>query len=162
MTNAPTTEEFLSQVGTDDEEEETYAPDPMDSIAESLRRLVTVAEGQGTEEAASEQLREDLDDLESRYVAMDELVEGIVAIVKPSTSKLANSVREAVDRWRGVPVEPEPAEMGAQRPTNDAPVEEWREFARSRGYQGPDVDKANRSQIRTMLGIAQPETDPAP
>lgn len=42
-------------------------------------------------------------------------------------------------------------------PAEDADVEEWRAHARSLGYTGPDVDKANRSQIRTMLGIAHPE-----
>lgn len=41
-------------------------------------------------------------------------------------------------------------------PAPDAHVVEWRAFARSLGYQGPDVDAANRSQIRTMLGLAHP------
>lgn len=48
------------------------------------------------------------------------------------------------------------AEMGHPQPDHDAAVEQWREFARGLGYQGPDIDKANRSQIRTMLGIEQP------
>lgn len=42
------------------------------------------------------------------------------------------------------------------QPAHDAPVEEWRSYARRLGYTGPDVDAMNRSQIRTMLGIEQP------
>lgn len=49
---------------------------------------------------------------------------------------------------------PEPVQ-----PEHNAPVEEWRAYARALGYAGPDIDKANRSVIRTTLGIAQPVTD---
>jgi hypothetical protein len=42
-----------------------------------------------------------------------------------------------------------------QQPEHNAPVEEWREYARALGYAGPEIDKANRSMIRTTLGIAQ-------
>lgn len=48
-----------------------------------------------------------------------------------------------------------------QQPAHDAPVEEWRAYARSKGFAGPDIDKANRSQIRTALGVAQPVKDGA-
>lgn len=51
-----------------------------------------------------------------------------------------------------VPLAPPPTE-----PDRDADVEEWRSFARGLGYAGPDVDEANRSQIRTMLGIPHGE-----
>lgn len=40
-----------------------------------------------------------------------------------------------------------------QAPANDAPVDEWRAYARSLGR---DLDTMNRSQIRTQLGIEQP------
>ena len=45
---------------------------------------------------------------------------------------------------------PEPAP-----PAHDAPVEEWRAYARSRtGFpEGTSIDTLNRSQIRTLLGI---------
>lgn len=49
----------------------------------------------------------------------------------------------------GIPVVP-------QQPAHNAPVEEWREYARALGFAGPEIDKANRSVIRTTLGIAQP------
>lgn len=42
------------------------------------------------------------------------------------------------------------------QPVHGADVEEWRAYARARGYQGVDVDTMNRSQIRTMLGIDHP------
>lgn len=41
----------------------------------------------------------------------------------------------------------------ATQPAHDAPVEEWRAYARSLGR---DLDTMNRSQIRTQLGIEQP------
>lgn len=45
-----------------------------------------------------------------------------------------------------------------QQPAHDAPIEEWVAYAQARGL---DVDpgKANRSQIRTMLGLAHPTVD---
>lgn len=43
-----------------------------------------------------------------------------------------------------------------QQPAHNAPVEEWREYARALGYAGPEIDKANRSMIRTTLGVVQP------
>lgn len=58
------------------------------------------------------------------------------------------------------PVEPEdPVSQKPQQPEHNAPVEVWREYARALGYAGPEIDKANRSVIRTTLGIAQPGTD---
>lgn len=43
-------------------------------------------------------------------------------------------------------------------PTHDAPVEEWRTYARAVHAvpEGTVLDQMNRSQIRTMLGIEQP------
>lgn len=51
---------------------------------------------------------------------------------------------------------PEEGHEPVAQPVHDAPVEEWRAYARHLGYAGPDIDKANRSMIRTTLGIAQP------
>lgn len=52
-----------------------------------------------------------------------------------------------------IPVE-NAVEMGHAVPAHDAGVEEWRAYARSLGYSSPKVDNANRSQIRSLLGIA--------
>lgn len=60
------------------------------------------------------------------------------------------------------PTEPEGVEDINVQPAHDAPVEEWRAYARRLGYAGPDIDKANRSVIRTTLGIAHVEAQPAP
>lgn len=50
-----------------------------------------------------------------------------------------------------------------QQPAHDAPVEEWRTYARHLGHgrTGPafnELEAMNRSQIRSMLGILQPVT----
>jgi hypothetical protein len=52
---------------------------------------------------------------------------------------------------------------GLQQPAHDAPVEEWRTYARflGQGRTGPafnELEAMNRSQIRTMLGVEQPVT----
>lgn len=51
---------------------------------------------------------------------------------------------------------PEEGHEPLVQPEHNAPVEEWRAYARALGYAGPEIDKANRSVIRTTLGIAQP------
>ncbi len=167
MTHTPTIEAFLAQAGTDDDDDEDQVElDPLTSIAASLSRLVSMAEDHGAEEKASDDLRESLDDLDAKHEVLFDLVEEIRAIVKPSTSKLANTVRDAIARWSSpvapaaeppvkVPAEPVPAanaaEMGHLPPVNDASAEEWREYARSLGHEV--TDQVNRSQVRTMLGL---------
>lgn len=62
---------------------------------------------------------------------------------------------------QAVPSQAAAAGAPAATPAPNAPIEDWRAFARSLGYQGSDVDWANRSQIRTMLGLAHPGQDGA-
>ena len=188
----PTPAEFLALTEPDEPDEaETYVSDtsdPLTSIAASLGMIAAAVHRHGAAEQADTENRElyiALDqahaDLEAKYEDLCFLVEDVLAVCKPSVSKLAIQVRETVARWRApqtsgaepvvgaaaesvervdgvAPDESSAPEPVASRfpPAHDAPVEEWREFARSRGYAGPDVDKANRSQIRTMLGIEQP------
>ncbi|HEU4567681.1 MAG TPA: hypothetical protein VFR99_06560 [Marmoricola sp.] len=44
--------------------------------------------------------------------------------------------------------------MRRSAPAADADVEAWVDYAQRMGYQ--DVDGMNRSQIRTLLGVAHP------
>lgn len=87
-------------------------PDPLESMAESLRRLadhwtstIPVAQNDDAVLGAMQELA----DLEAKYDTLVALVEEIEGIIKPSTSKLANSVRDAINAWRApeVPAEPE-------------------------------------------------------
>lgn len=177
MSIVPTPEEFLTTYEQPDEPEEIEL-EPLESIADSLRCLVAVMKPQEgivlptdyetvsdeyapavLEEASKQAAEEDRDDWEDKHRALSELVMAISAIVKPSTSKVSLEVKAAIERWTNP--QPEPAEetSGSEpldQPAHDAPVEEWRAYARSYGYTGYDVDKCNRSQIRTMLGIEQP------
>ncbi len=164
----PTVEDFLSQIDLPEPEEDfPDTLDPLESIADSLRQLVGATVEHADEEKYSAALREELNDLEATYDVMRELLEEIESIVKPSTSKLANTVREAINRWRApeVPTAVEP-EVGMREamtaahgdpdepPARDADVEQWREYARGRGVTDDhELDQLNRSQIRTLLGI---------
>ena len=137
-------------------------PDPLESIADSLHRLVASVEAHADEEKLSDSLRERQDDLEDGDT-LRQLIEEVEAIVKPSTSKLANTVREAIARWKAPKADAEqPAEepvvvpvanAAEPPPEPDADVNEWCAYARSLGY---DPGLMNRSQIHTMLGIEQP------
>lgn len=172
-------EAFMAQPPDPEEELEASAPDlgrlvqlppdPLASIAESLSRLVehyTADTRDGAEQCAHVDelaaLQREFTELEALHDAKQALIDQALEVCSKSVSKLANSVREVLE-----PVvatsgpEPETAQ-GAEHPSHDAPVEEWREFARSIGYAGPDVDTMNRSQIRSMLGIDQPGTPVAP
>jgi len=170
----PTPEEFMAQRDTEElgEDQEGVAElDPLTSIAKSLQQLVA-ATAQSTGGCTDcERLRAESIEMEEawerateRAVLAESRLDRIAGVVKPSVSKLANQVREVLDPPGAVeaaepdgepPVE---AKLDAQ-PADDAEVEEWRAYARSRGYAGPDVDKANRSQIRSMLGIQHPATE---
>ncbi|WP_134740011.1 hypothetical protein [Nocardioides sp. 503] len=128
MTMTPTPEQFLAMREPDEDETENgMAPweqqildevnaeraDPLESIAASLRQLVGALQEDKDEEQAPDWLRESLDDLQAKHEVLVQLVEEIEAIVKPSTSKLANTVRQTIGRWRapeasaGEPVEDE-------------------------------------------------------
>lgn len=169
MTSTPTVEAFMAsppdpEEEHDDLEQASSVTDPLASIAGSLARIVQMAEASQADESEADRLREAHDDLDAKHAVLWDLVVEIEAIVKPSTSKLANTVRQAIDRWRGVP-EPiegpdpettvEPFEVSGV-PADDAPIEDWVAYAR--GQLGPDVDlsRANRSAIRTLLGIPHP------
>lgn len=183
MTSTPTLEQFMSE----HQPEEDDAPDgmytlgpsldprdnsaivvprqPLESIAHSLDRMLAIAEHHELEETEADRLREAHDDLDAKYAVLFDLVAEVEAIIKPSSSKLANTVREAIDRWRDPQVEaPEPVVEAPEAvvpqdpdmapPDKDADVEEWRAYAAARGVTG-DLSQTNRSQIRTLLGIPQ-------
>lgn len=150
-----TPEQFMTQ--TTEPDEDVFEPDtvpsvdPLESIAESLRVVADSLTGQHDE--ALQAAREQYDDSEAKYADLYRLLADVEKLVAPSTSKLANGVREAIARWRNPVVEPEAVEPDPNLPAHDAPVEEWRLFARAHGHT---VGEMNRSQIRTLLGIEQP------
>lgn len=165
-------EAFMAQPPDPDEDLETdlrHSPtvNPQVSIALSLERLVGHFESTTFDGGLADSVREDLLDLEAKHDTLRALLEEIEAIIKPSTSKLANQVREAIGRWRD-PEVPAAAEGGEEpsgepeHPSHDAPVEEWREFALLHGHTPETVTGMNRSQIRSMLGIEQPGTTVTP
>ena len=181
---APTPEEFLAQTGSDeddyDESPEVVAlpgrvlspqNDPLASIAESLASLLAIVVKNDAAEETDDRLNQELAELEDAYRLLEEqkeeawaLIAQVLEVCKPSVSQLANKVRAVLEQ----PVEPpEPAAQPeplnpddlSEHPAHEAPVEEWRAYAKSKGYLssgGVAVDDANRSQIRSMLGIAQP------
>ena len=171
MTTTPTVEEFLAQQDPEEDQTDEQRPaDPLESIAQSLGVIADAMTNRDTtagaeQEALLEETREERDDWEDKHRAALDLIHEIGTIVKPSTSKVSLEVKAAIERWANPVVEPEPitvpdgppdgphtAAEGAY-PAQSADVEEWRAYARSYGYTGPDVDSMNRSQIRTMLGI---------
>jgi hypothetical protein len=217
-----TPEQFMAAPNTDEDDDfddyfdagpsvddlnDLVLDEPLVSIALSLSQLVTLtanrdaaAMGQqftavldSTDDQELMLLVEAHADLESKHRALFGLLADVEKIVKPSTSKLANAVRDAITAWRnpGVPgvasehnplensepgplenSEPTPvpenlpvpsaAEPGNSQealalPAADAPVEAWRDYARS-AYAVPGdvpvvIDSLNRSQIRTLLGL---------
>lgn len=172
MTMTISPEAFLATPTSDEDYElDTEPVDPLESIAESLRTLAAAsapvqyftAERASTNDHGEEiqLLTEAHSDLQDEHIEVLQLLEDVEALVKPSTSKLANSVRAAINAWRApeVPAEPVEDHTPAELPAADAPVEEWREFAR--GLTDQDVDSMNRSQIRTLLGIPHGTEDEA-
>lgn len=201
MTSAPSLEQFMtaehdpeddlepveqpaSQPTTQSSTQQLPGGDPLLSIAHSLDRMLAIAEHHQLEETEADRLREAYDDLDAKHAVLYDLVEELEAIIKPSTSKLAKALREAIDRWRD-PQAAQPAEgAGADappapdpqlvpdlqpqtsagvppQPADDASVFEWQYYARCLGHPAATVDAMNRSQIRTLLGIPQPGTTPA-
>ncbi len=116
-----------------------------------------MAQGKAAEETESDRLREAASDLAEERFGLLNLLEEIQTLIKPSTSKLANSVRDAINRWSGVgPAEATPAAEPVPMPAHDADVEEWQTYAHTCGVNTADLRGLNRSQIRTLLGIAHP------
>lgn len=184
MSTTPTVEQFLTQPDDHGPEEPGAAEsaaasqpvpedgfsapigDPLESIAHSLHRLTELVVRRDAEQEpmvsaeAYDGLSQEHADLEDKHRALFELLADVEKIVSKSTSKLADSVREAIATWRN----PEPApsenatEMGLEQPAHDAPVEEWRAYARHLGHGRTgaafnELDQMNRSQIRTAMGI---------
>jgi hypothetical protein len=154
--------------------------DPLQSIAESLRTIAASYADVSFEadHTEADRYEQQIADLEVEYRHMATQIEQVLALCKPSTSKLANNIRKVLN-----PPAPEPkAESVAEekdrllreaasespdlpetepdsetpQPADDATVEEWRQFAQDMAGDAHDWDKFNRSQIRTALGIAQP------
>lgn len=173
---ALTPEQFMSQPVDPDEEVDTESveQDPLSSIASSLGAIAA----HFTHQAVAQQQD---DELQARYARLDEayeqlardfdakqvLIDRVLEICKPSVSKLANQIRDALAEPEAPAEGPAPgasADAGAsddqtpppalpEQPPHDADVYRWRAFARGCGYGGDDLDQLNRSQIRTVLGI---------
>ena len=168
MNQTPTVEQFLAEQSTEDDDflEEALS-DPLASIADSLRQLTEIVVRRDGVDAAeeaqdqeAEQLRQGLADLEDKHRSLFELLAEVEKIVKPSTSKVSLEVKAAIEAWKNPAVE-NASESGLKQPAHDAPVEEWRTYARLLGHgrTGPafnELEAMNRSQIRTMLDIEQP------
>ena len=194
MTTMPTAEQFLAQPSTDEDEPDTDAvpevapaSDPLSAIAESLRTVVDIFVRRDAEDVADTELEQRYETLDRAYALLEdhdrslfELLAEIEKIAKPSTSKLANNIRDAIEAWRSAPadavaVEPEdpaqpekPVDIDveavaaaadklitfhqAQQPPADASLEKWREYAAARGVA--DAETLNRSQIRSALGLS--------
>lgn len=158
---------------------EQHSCDPLESIAASLGLIAASVVRQGNEEREQseqaelfDETRAERDDWEDKHRAAVDLIHEIETIVKPSTSKVSLEVKAAVERWSNPVVETvaHAAENVVNsvdfngnalvQPAHDAPVQEWRDYAYNAGLSAPDVDSANRSQIRTMLGVEQPVGSP--
>lgn len=124
-TTTPSPEEFLAQASTDEDDqvEELLGSNPLESIAASLATFAAWVGKQDAEEEAEKQADKYLEDLEREYReiealhdAKQALLDEVLAICKPSTSKLANSIRAALEPVVVAPTEEadtEPAEAGA-------------------------------------------------
>ena len=152
----PTPTEFLAMPSDPDEDGPDL--DPLHSIAESLRQIAAARAGTALP-APSDEWRAHERELGELLQDAERKLDEIRALVKPSTSKLANGIRDVLDP----PADDESEETGDDEPettvpppAHDATVGEWRDYAR--GLQDPgadtyDLEQMNRSQIRTMLGI---------
>lgn len=206
---APTPEAFLAEPSTDEDDyEETptidgndvlagpltlsggftvgldsmhvLPPDPLESMAASLRQIVDVMTGGGGPAQLISDLEKEVSEIEALHDAKQQLIEDVLTICKPSTSKLANSIRAVLEPVvappgvEGVGSEPDTSRADATAedyarataeatgiprwPAHDADVEEWRSYARDL-LPDHDVSTMNRSQIRTALNIPQPTED---
>lgn len=168
MSTTPTVEEFLTSSQPDEPEEVEHPTDPLESIAHSMRILTEVVvrrdaedEEQDSQSALVNELDRELQGVRAELAASQALVEEVLAICKPSTSKLANSIRAAIAEHEAVDEEPEgevayvcphcgtgwgevvdpctecgKAASGTtperpEQPAHDAPVEEWRDYVRA-------------------------------
>lgn len=108
-TPAPTPAEFLAQPYRDEEDEAPsvmadFVLSPIESIAYSLVELVEIVKRHESAdsdaayaEASYEELRHDYEVLEGERDALQVLIDEVLRICKPSTSKLANSIRAVLE-----------------------------------------------------------------
>lgn len=155
-----TPEQFMAtpQPDEDDTEEVSAPTDPLTSIAASLQTLVSKVLEHEESEREADQLNQTLNQLDTEYAELQAKVDQVAELIKPSTSKLANAIREVLDP--PAPSEPAATEPGTEpveQPADDAPVEEWRVFGAARGLE--HVEGLNRSQIRSALDIPQPVSE---
>lgn len=124
-TNAPTAEDFLDQRDPEDEEHTedvavaddqepepvTFAEDPLESIASSLRQLTGAVLGQLGQAEHDELLEQHVAELETKLETAHGLLDEVRALCKKSTSKLAISIRAALESDTvTLPPEPEPVQ----------------------------------------------------
>ena len=175
MTATPTAEAFLSTPYPDEPDEEvleSLPSDPLESIAASLELLASIIVRRDNEDREDDETRQALDQADAEHAELlrenerlRQLIADTLKICKPSTSKLANNIRALLEvDTVTAPAEPEGGdEDELVQPAHDASVEEWRDFARAFAERGgfevneEVLGSANRSQIRTMLGISQTE-----
>lgn len=131
MTYAPTPEQFLAAPSApEDDELDGFAAPHTDntahlaSIADSLRRLIGIVEEHAAEEKANSQAEARYDELDKAYAELEAdrddkqaLLDRVLAICKPSVSKLANEIRAALMP----PAEPE--EPGGEDEAVETPPE---------------------------------------
>lgn len=149
----PTPEQFMALSEPDESDDFDVEPlepgtrDPLESIAVSLQAIAANFVGVGRET----ELQQTIDDLEVQVTAVNEVLGQVLEACGKSKGQLAVKVREVILGPSASVTEPDP---GVLVPGNDADVEEWRSYARSKGYGGEhDLEQLNRSQIRTLLGV---------
>lgn len=176
MTTTPTAEAFLSTPYPDEPDEdvlESLPADPLESIAASLGLLTSIIVRRDNEDREDDETRQALDQADAEHAELlhenerlRQLITDTLKICKPSTSKLANNIRALLEvDTVTAPAEPDGGgeEDELVQPALDAPVEEWRTYARAfaEAHDWPVNEEvlgsSNRSQIRTMLGISQTE-----
>lgn len=144
------------------------APDPMARVGAALCGLLgTIVEQADPTAALPEEVREQLAErermleqiaqLESVQLHLDGVLDEILEVCGKSRAAALVKIREIITASRAPKAsapEPEPAAV----PAADASVETWREYAVSQGQPMSEVVGANRSQIRTLLGLSHSGT----
>jgi hypothetical protein len=127
----PSVADFLAQASTEEDEQgEEYGPiDPLQSIAASLRQFAAWIAEERAEHQAEKKANEYLENLEREYHEIESLhdakqalLDEVLRICKPSTSKLANAIRAAVEPGVAPPAQPadEPVEPENEEPGGES------------------------------------------